>query len=163
MSELVIANTGPIIALALIDRLDIPRSLWGKLIVPESVHREILAGGSTGLGLTAYRDATWIEVKSITRPPEPLLVGMLHAGEAQVIQLACELGARTILMDESKARKIARDIYGFNVIGSARVLVEAKHRGLLDNVGHALQEIQASGYWIADHIVTFARRQAGEL
>ena len=33
---------------------------------------------------------------------EPLLSGILHAGEAEVIQLARELGARKVLIDEAK-------------------------------------------------------------
>ena len=33
-----------------------------------------------------------------------------------------------------KARKIARTIYGLRVIGSARVLVEAKRHGMLDSI-----------------------------
>ena len=67
-----------------------------------------------------------------------------------------------VLIDERKARKIARTIYGLHVIGSARVLVEAKKRGLLDNVGAALQTMRDGGYWIGDSIVDATLKQAGE-
>lgn len=45
---------------------------------------------------------------------------------------------------------------------SARVLVEDKKRGLVDNVGAALQAVRDSGYWISDSIVGAALKQTGE-
>ena len=79
-----------------------------------------------------------------------------------MIELARELSVNLVLVDERKARKIARTIYGLHVIGSARVLVEAKRHGLLDNVGAALQAMRNGGYWIGDSIVDAALKQAGE-
>ena len=67
-----------------------------------------------------------------------------------------------VLIDERKARKIARTIYGLHVIGSARIMVEAKRSKLLDNVGAALQAMRDCGYWICDSIVDAALKQAGE-
>ena len=52
-----------------------------------------------------------------------------------MIGLAREMNANVVIIDERKARKIARTIYGLHVIGSARVIVEAKRHGLLNNVG----------------------------
>ena len=80
-----------------------------------------------------------------------------------MIELARELSVNLVLVDERKARKIARTIYGLHVIGSARVLVEAKRHGLLDNVGAALQAMRNGGYWIGDSIVDAALKQAGEI
>jgi hypothetical protein len=86
----------------------------------------------------------------------------LDAGEATVIGLARELGADFVLIDERKARKIARTVYNLKVIGSVRVLVEAKNRGLLDKVGEAINGMRDGGYWIGDSIVAAALKQAGE-
>ena len=87
----------------------------------------------------------------------------LDSGEAAVIELARELNANFVLIDERKARKIARTVYGLHVIGSARVLVEAKRRGLLRNVGVALKAMRDGGYWIGDSIVDVALKKAGEI
>lgn len=163
MNGKVICNTGPIVALSMIDRIDILRDLFELVTVPEAVHMEILEGGTTNAGLANYQKVKWIKVMTLSNPVDPLLRTSLDSGEAAVIGLARELSANLVLIDERKARKIARTIYGLHVIGSARVLVEAKRHGLLDNVGAALQAMRNGGYWIGDSIVDAALKQAGEI
>jgi len=163
MNGKVICNTGPIVALSMIGRIDILRDLFELVTVPEAVHMEILEGGTTNAGLAGYRKVNWIKVGTLSKPVDPLLRTSLDFGEAAVIELARELSVNLVLVDERKARKIARTIYGLHVIGSARVLVEAKRHGLLDNVGAALQAMRNGGYWIGDSIVDAALKQAGEI
>ena len=67
------------------------------------------------------------------------------------------------MIDERKARKIARTVYGLKVIGSAGILVEAKKKGLIENVGAALKIMRDNGYWIGVSIVEAALKKAGEL
>ncbi|MBW1717880.1 MAG: DUF3368 domain-containing protein [Deltaproteobacteria bacterium] len=162
MNGKVICNTGPIVALSMIDRIDILRDLFELVAIPEAVHKEILEGGAKNEGLASYRKVKWIKVMTLSSPIDPLLRTSLDTGEAAVIGLAKESSVNLVLIDERKARRIARAIYGLHVIGSARVLVEAKKHGLLDNVGAALQSMRDGGYWIADSIVEATLRQARE-
>ncbi len=162
MNGKAICNTGPIIALSMIDRIDILRHIFELIAVPEEVHKEILEGGATNAGLANYRKAQWIKVVALSSPVDPLLRTSLDPGEAAVIGLARELNANVVVVDERKARKIARTVYGLHVIGSARVMVEAKRRGLLDNIGSELQTMRDGGYWIGDSIVNAALKSAGE-
>lgn len=162
MNAEVICNTGPIIALSMIHRIDILRHIFELVAIPEEVHKEILEGGTKNAGLANYRKVKWIKVMTLSKPVDPLLTTSLDAGEAAVVGLARELGVNLVLIDERKARKIARTIYGLHVIGSARILVEAKRSKLLDNVGAALQAMRDGGYWIGDSIVDAALKQAGE-
>lgn len=162
MNEKVICNTGPIIALSMIDRLDILRNLFEFIAVPEAVHKEILEGGAANTGLTNYRKAAWIKVMSLSNPVDPLLRTALDVGEASVIGLARELDISLVLVDERKARRIARTIYGLQVVGSTRVLVEAKKRGLIDNVGASIRSMRDGGYWISDSIFEAALKQSEE-
>lgn len=162
MNGKAICNTGPLIALSIIDRIEVLRHLFELVAVPERVHKEVLEGGITGAGLANYRKVNWIKVVKPAITLDPLLTTSLDSGEAAVIGLAREMNINTVIIDERKARKIARTIYGLHVIGSARVLVEAKRQGLLNNVGAALQSMRDGGYWIGDSIVDIALRQAGE-
>ena len=54
----IISNTGPLIALASIDRLDILNNLFEKVVVPEAVHDELLEGGPAQAGISSYQQAT---------------------------------------------------------------------------------------------------------
>jgi len=48
------------------------------------------------------------------------------------------------------------------MIGSARIIAEAKKLGLIDRVGEELEKIKANGYWIHDDIINLAKRNSGE-
>ena len=86
----------------------------------------------------------------------------LDTGEAAVIHLARTIRSDAVLIDERKGRKVARSVYNLPVIGTVRVLVDAKRKGLLSAVGPALLEIRGNGYWIHDVIVQRALQEAGE-
>jgi len=82
-----VVNTGPVIALASIDRLDILRTFFSSVQVPQAVHDEIMQGGSRFTGLATYRRTDWIAM--VPEPPlDPLLSTVLDKGEAAVITLA---------------------------------------------------------------------------
>lgn len=155
----IVTNTGPIVALATLDLLGILKELFNVTVVPAAVHEEVVAGQA---GLSCYRAATWLQTLPLQNAPNPLLSTVLDAGEAAVIQTAREQSIDLVLIDELKARKIARTVYGLRVIGTARVLVDAKARGLVPSVRLVLEDMRANGYWLHDDIVTLAARMAGE-
>ncbi|MBW1699264.1 MAG: DUF3368 domain-containing protein [Deltaproteobacteria bacterium] len=162
MKGRLVSNTGPIIALSSIGYLEILKRIFEEVVLPETVHNEIMQGGKDFAGLGFYRKARWIKVRSLAGSIEPLIGTLLDKGEASVIHLAREIGADFVLIDERKARKIAREIYGVHVVGSARILVEAKHRCLISNVREALEGMRNAGYWIHDDIMKMALEQAEE-
>ena len=162
MKGRLVSNTGPIIALALIDRLDTLQSLFETVTISEEVHKELLEGGPSGHGLVSFQKAYWIKVRTLSSSIDPLLMTVLDTGEASIIQLARETKADYVLIDERKGRKIARDIFGLRVLCTARLLVEARRKGLLNSVTDALKQLKEAGYWIHDDIVRLALKEAGE-
>ena len=98
----------------------------------------------------------------LQKPSDALLESLLDVGEAAVISLAREQQSVVVLIDERKARKVARDVYGLQPIGRARILVEAKKRKLLPDIAPLFQELRQEGYWIHAAIVETALREAGE-
>lgn len=162
MGGAIISNTGPLVALAVIDRLDLLDLLFDAVIVPEAVHGELLAGGMNHAGTAAYQQAHWIKVSKLANALDPLLASVLDKGEASVIQLAKESGIARVLIDERKGRQIAREVYQLQVVGSARILVEAKRRGHLANVEEALADMRRHGYYLHEKIVAAILREAGE-
>ena len=157
-----VCNSGPLIALGILSRLDILKSLFDEVLVPEAVRDEIERGGVKLSGLADFRKADWIKVVSLQKKSDELLQSLLDVGEAAVISLALEQKASIVLIDERKARKVARDIYGLQPIGTARILVEAKKKNLLPEITSMFQQLKREGYWIHDSIVEIALQEAGD-
>ncbi len=157
-----VSNTGPLIALGGIDRLDILAALFKTVIVPEPVHQEIMQGGKCFTGRAAYQRCHSLQVRRVESTPDPLLTHTLDPGEASVIWMARSIDLAWVLMDEKKGRKVARDVYALPVMGTARVLLEAKRNALIADVGATLQAIRATGYWIHEDIVRRAVMEAKE-
>jgi len=123
----IVCNSGPLIALGLLGKMDILKSLFDGVFVPDAVQREIAQGGLKFLGWEDFQRAKWIRVVAPKQNDE-LLMALLDGGEAAVLNLAREQNIKLVLIDERKARKVARDIYGLQPIGTARILVEAKKK-----------------------------------
>ena len=144
------------------DRPDTLRGLYESVYLPQAMHDEILRGGRRFTGLDAYRQADWFTVSALRQPGDPLLAAVLDVGEASVIQLAREIGVPRVLMDERKGRRVAREVYGLDVMGTARLLTDAKEAHLVANVGELLQQMRGAGYWIHSRIMEAAMKAAKE-
>jgi predicted nucleic acid-binding protein len=158
----IVCNAGPLIALGLLERLDILKSLFDEVLIPEAVQKEIEQGGIKLAGLDDFRRADWIRIVPLKGERDELLASLLDVGEAAVISLAREQKAKLVLIDERKARKVAREIYGLQPIGTARIVVEAKRKRLLPDIASQFQKLRQEGYWIHDSIAEAAMREAGE-
>ena len=56
----------------------------------------------------------------------------LDAGERAAIELAIEIRANVLLIDERKARRIAESVFGFTVFGTLGILNAAHKARLID-------------------------------
>lgn len=158
----IVCNTGPLIALERIDQLALLQAVFGQVLIPNAVEQEFLAGQPVGSAFFEALAAGWLQVSALAEAPDPLLSRLLDAGEAAVIQLARVQKIEQVLVDERKGRKIARQVYGLRTLGTVRVLLEAKERGLIDAIGSPLAVMREQGYRIHDDIVRAALAQAGE-
>ena len=84
MLSLLISDTGPLIALGLVDKLGLLRHLATRLVVPAAVRDEVEAGGQSWAGVAAFRAASWIEVGEVEPGPDPILTQLVGPGEAEV-------------------------------------------------------------------------------
>jgi|ERR1044072_3744265 predicted nucleic acid-binding protein len=158
----VVVNTTPFLALGACNQIDLLRSLYDRVVVPEEVLRELSLGGVTSLstGLTAAH-LKWVEVLPLSNPPSATLLGKLDPGEAHVIALALELGFEWVVMDERKGRKLAAN-HGLEVIGSLGILLKAKGAGLLPAVKPCIDAMISQGIWIDAALAALVLRTVGE-
>lgn len=152
--QTVICDTGPLVALQLIGLLDVVPRLF-RPVIPCQVYREWLDGDPERLLPEAFTVGDFGSA-------DPLLTAMLDLGEAAVIHSALSLPGAIVLIDEKRGRSLARRIYGLRTIGTARLLVEAKRAGHIEEITSKFEMLRECSYWIADDIVTWACAEVGE-
>ncbi len=158
----VVTDSGPLIALATVGLMDLVGKLYGSVLVPGAVFQEVAHFGRTRPGGAELATASWAERVDLDAPPDVLLAQELGPGEAEAISLAALRGARLLLLDDRRARRIAEVAYGLRVKGAAGVLVSSKQAGLIPSVRSPLDAIRSEGYFLAQSVIDAALREAGE-
>jgi len=162
MFDRAVVNAGPLVALALLDLLDLLPALFAECWVPKAVFNEVAVAGIGKPGAKSLKSANWQKRIKESPPPDPLLVMELDFGEAEVISMARNLSPCMAIIDERRGRRIARHVYGLPVKGTAGILVEAKRRSLINAVRPHLLDLHSSGYYIAANVITAACQAVDE-
>ena len=107
----VVADAGPLIALAKIGALDILFRLYPKVLIPPAVHQEAIAtGGERGAPDALALLARW-QAGDLETAPSPdgtlPVVARLGRGENGAILLAIQRRAEWVLIDDLAARQAA--------------------------------------------------------
>lgn len=159
---IVVSDTTPLSELAKVGRLDLLREVFGRVIIPEEVYREVTTGIHPGA--IAVPKATWIEVQAVSdarKVYEIQVTRKLDLGECAAMILAEDLDADFLLMDDLSARQeaIARNL---PIIGTIGILLIAKKRGFISNVKETLDALMAGGKRISQKLYQQALTAAGE-
>lgn len=158
---MMVADTGPLIAFARIGRLDLLHQVVGELVIPGAVYEELTGQGQERPGAAEVARGEWIQRRIVgDHAMVAHLPHVLHAGEREAIVLAEELHAQ-LLIDEQRGRNMAT-ARGVTVLGSLRILIEAKQRGLIDRARPLLEALLAAGYWIDEELFPPFFQEIGE-
>ena len=166
MTGIVVADTGPLIALARGGHLQLLQTLYEKILVPPAVHIELCPGsGRPGSKRLAEAfEQGWLQVKrpsaSATSAIDELIL-ILDPGEAEAIVLAKEMDCRFLLIDERKGRAVARR-RGVPIAGIAGVLLAAKRYGFIDEILPLVKDMEQIGYRMSPALINEIARRAGE-
>lgn len=140
---IVISDTTPLISLMKIESLDILEKMYKEIIVPKAVYDELIINMDYQSEIDIIQKCTFLQTKIVK---ENLSVSLLQKqlkldlGESEAIVLANSIDADLIIIDERKARRIAKDI-GLNVTGTLGILVEAKQHGLVKELKPLLDKL----------------------
>ena len=149
---IVVADTGPVHYLILCGQAELLRQLFGSLLIPPAVHREMLHPQAPA-AVRGWASAmpTWANVRS---PTDASRFSNLGPGEREAISLALEVKADFVLMDETLGRQVAVQ-NGVPVKGTLGVLEEAAGRGLID-LRAATNLLKTTGIFLAEEIIEAA-------
>lgn len=161
---ILVSNTGPIIGLAKIGRLDLLKDLFGEVLIPSFVHKELFGKVGSEAVMIEEGLSNFINVAEVTateQSVEPVL-SELDEGERQAVALALGLGEDVLLLIDDRAGRQAARKLGVPVTGLLGLLLLAKEKGLVNRVGLMIEELREAGYWLSDEVVEVAKKLAGE-
>jgi predicted nucleic acid-binding protein len=144
--RLVVADTGPINYLVLIDAIEVLPKLFEQVLVPAAVYDELShADAPPPVRAFILRVPAWLEIRpNPDRGGENANDPGLDEGEWAAIALATSIGADLILMDD-RAGVAAAYRRGLAVTGTLGVLDLAARRGLLD-IATAVARLKATNF-----------------
>ncbi len=143
---IVIAVISPLHYLVLLEHSEILQHLYGRVIIPRAVVRELQAERTPPrVRQWIASPPSWLEVREIAVPPDPALAE-LDPGEREAIALAEALRADALILDEKSGRREAQR-RKLRVIGTVRVLDDAAQADLVD-LPAALKRLQEFGFYL---------------
>lgn len=144
---LVVADAGPMIALAQIRQLHILQQLFGEIVLPKAVWNESQKKATTDAELIAKAVADgWVKVAEVTQTRQfPL---SLHDGETEALQLACDEDDVLLILDDQLARREAVRL-NLNFMGTVRVLALAEQKGFIPCAVDCIKAMQQNGYRVS--------------
>ncbi len=163
MTELIIADTGPLIVLARINLLSQLAQLFQKVIVPEAVFNEACADLNKpgAKAISALEQAPWFQCTPVNLDTKrDIALSILDRGEMEVILLAQKLNC-IALIDEKTGRRVAKN-KGVHCIGTAAVLLKLKQEGLIGEVTPLLDKLADNGYRLSPALIKKVRLLANE-
>lgn len=151
VAERVVANTSPLLNLALVERLDLLEAQFSSVLVPEQVWDELTEGEDGVDDLERYRERDVLEIVPVE---ETELFREfrreLDRGESAALAHAIEIDAELVLLDEREARAAANrhELSRTGVIG---VLLRGSRDGVVD-LREELDALGDAGFWISDEL-----------
>lgn len=161
----VVSNTSPISNLAMIGRLNLLRERFGRIIMPEAVHRELgrLAHVGGQHQIAQALDDGWLSVEALSdRRMLPVLRARIDEGEAEAIELARQTNADLLILDDHAGRVVAKEL-SLAFTGLIGVLVAERMGGKISSLRDELHRLRSEcGFFISNDLENRVLRQVGE-
>lgn len=159
-TELLIADTSPLLALARIDALALLPALFERVLVTASVWSECTAKPEREDACRLVAAEQQLLLQRVGDPDVRAGLAGLDRGEQTALELALQRQA-SVLLDERRGRAVAK-AHGIVVIGTLGVLLLAKQRKLLPVVQPLLLQLRTSGYFLDDATIAQVLQLARE-
>jgi predicted nucleic acid-binding protein len=156
----VIVNTSPIQYLFQLDLLDLLPELYGGVVVPGGVAREVATGLDRGVSLPGLSSLSWLEIREVMNPSILPLVTDL-GGEREVLALALQIPGSLVILDDSLARRFA-DRLRLRMTGTLGILLKAKQTGRVDRLAPLLEQLERLHFRLDTATRASVLRLAGE-
>jgi len=144
----VVTDSSPLVILSKIDCFDVLKELFSHLYISVEVHDEVVVAGAGLPGASAVAQADWIEVKRLRNQADLVAAQQKYAlglGELSTILLAKQVHGEAVLLDDYRARKLAR-AEGLQVRGSLGLLEISYVRGYVTDLREVFRRLLSHSY-----------------
>ena len=157
---IIVADSSPLISLAIISKLDLLTELFDEIYIPKAVFSEISVGDKPYSDL--FSKLSRMKIMDVNNRIALMILNKdLDLGESEAIVLAMENNIDNILIDERKGRRIAT-ANGLHPIGTIGVLIQAKKMGLINNIKFHLDKLIQNNIYISDRLYIYSLKFVGE-
>jgi predicted nucleic acid-binding protein len=163
----VVSNASPLIYLSIVGNLHLLKDLFGSIIIPTEVFREVCGVHDTpdSLVIAAAVDNGWIHTENAAGGDAGLLAKSsgIDIGEAAAILLAKE--ERALLLIDDKMGRSTAEILGVKCFGTVGVLLQALSDSILsvDEFVMTLDRMIDSGFRLDSKVYRLAMRVAKDI
>ncbi len=141
--KIVVSDPSAISNLISIRRIELFKLVFGTVYIPPRVASE--------LSVAHDQLPPFIKTHTIDTPSHVVGSEQLDPGELEAIELALEINADTLIIDDKAGRITATDA-GIQCIGILGVLVVAKALGHLEAVAPVLAELEANRFFFSEAV-----------
>lgn len=160
--RLVISNTSPLLYLHQIGRIELLKKLYGAVVAPPAVERELRVGSAKGVDVPDLSALAWVKVRAVADPKLLPVVIDLGSGEAEVIALGLENPNSLLILDDGLARRIA-GLRNLALTGTLGVLTKARKAGHLSRLAPVLKDLRNTTIRIHEDLYRTALAEVNEL
>ncbi|MEL6131274.1 MAG: DUF3368 domain-containing protein [Cyanobacteria bacterium J06633_23] len=158
----IVADSSPLISLAIIEQLDLLPQLYQEVLVPPAVWHEVTVQGMGLPGSKAVSQLSWLRIQA----PDPVILEplsiLVDRGEAEAIALAQSIPSSTVLLDDAQARRVA-ERFGIRRIGTLGILRRAKKSGFISVIKPSIEKLCANGIYIQAKLIEVILEDVGEI
>ena len=148
---IVVADTSPLNYLVRLGRVELLRQIYGRIVIPDAVLRELQHGVSPReVREWALSPPEWLEVVSVLRI-DSRISSDLGDGEREAISIALEMRAEVLLIDDAEAR-VAAEALDLHATGTLAFLLRAAELGHFD-FANELDKLRAMRFRVSDEVV----------
>jgi predicted nucleic acid-binding protein len=149
---IVVADSGPLHYLILLEQIELLRRFYGQVLVPEPVASELSAAGAPAVVREwITKPPTWVDVRPVTPDAVSMITDDLDLGERAAIALAETMHADLLLIDEAAGRAEAKRRH-LRVTGTLGVLRSGAEQGLV-NVPDLLERLKATSFYLDETLL----------
>jgi predicted nucleic acid-binding protein len=144
---IVVADSGPLHYLILLQHIELLHRFYGQVLVPEPVASELSAAAAPAVVRGwITKPPTWVEVRPVPSDAVSTITDDLDPGERAAIALAETVHADLLLIDEAAGRAEAKRRH-LRVTGTLGVLRAGAEQGLV-NVPELLDRLKATSFYL---------------